>query len=133
MNKYRGTTRRSLKTRTYVNLMNFKCANPDCQSGYDHEGHHIIPLAKGGVDAMWNIICLCKKCHRSLKLHSHYQDIDVELYTWKCMQELARFGFYLDEKEDNFRELLAKAVKIAFGDTLREDVAHIEKITIEKQ
>jgi len=100
------------KTLLYVNLMNFVCSNPDCKGGADIHGHHIIPLKKGGVDALWNIISLCKRCHYTLNLHKNYNDIDVELYTWKCSHELKRFGFYLDEKEPDFKEKLKKAVLI---------------------
>lgn len=113
---------RNGKSVTYVNLMNFICSNPDCANGYNIEGHHIIPIAKGGVDAFWNIISLCRKCHRSLKLHSNYRDIDVELYTWKCSHELSRFGFYLDEKEPDFRDKLKKAVLICHSEELKADI-----------
>jgi len=102
--------KRTAKSQTYVGLMNFICAFPGCISGFNVEGHHIVPISIGGEDAFWNIISLCSKCHRHNKLHSRWMDIDVELYTWKCSAELQRFGFYLDEKKENFKLNLKNAV-----------------------
>lgn len=96
--------------------MNYKCSHPECAYGYDVEGHHIIPLKDGGVDAYWNIIALCKKCHRENNLHSRWQNNEVELFTWKSFHELNRFGFYLDEKEPDFYEKYKKAILTARGD-----------------
>ena len=120
MTIYRKGSTRSDKSVSYVSFMNYVCSNPECDSGFDVEGHHIIPLSKGGADAFWNLISLCKKCHRSLRLHSHYQDIDVELYTWKCNLELNRFGFYLDEKEPDFKEKLKKVILVCHSEEIAE-------------
>jgi hypothetical protein len=122
--------RRSNKSMTYVHLMNFKCSNPECDNCYNIEGHHIVPMGKGGVDAFWNIIALCRKCHRGLRLHSNFSAVDTELYTWKCMHELNRFGFYLDEKEPDFHDKLKRAVLIAHSETLRDNIErHFPLIT----
>lgn len=123
--------RRSNKSKTYVNLMNFRCSNPDCKHGYNVEGHHIIPLSKGGIDAFWNIISLCRRCHRGLGLHHNWQSVDVELYTWKCFHELNRFGFNLDEKEQDFREKLKKAVLMAHSEELHQEVDELFPIGLE--
>ncbi|MBM3701736.1 MAG: HNH endonuclease, partial [Actinobacteria bacterium] len=64
--------KRNEKSITYVNLMNFTCAFPYCESGLNVEGHHIIPLSKGGADAFWNIISLCFDCHRRKGLHRNW-------------------------------------------------------------
>jgi len=37
----------------------------------------------------------------------------VIAFTWKCMAELKRFGFYLDEREPNFQGRLRKAALLS--------------------
>ena len=101
--------KRSNLTRTYVSIMGYVCSHPECNSGLEAEGHHIIPLSKGGPDKFWNLICLCQKCHRHRGLH-HTDDGQTALFTWKCMQESEVLGFYLDENEPEFRENLKKAL-----------------------
>jgi len=101
--------------------MNFSCAHPECVSGLNVEGHHIIPLSRGGPDAFWNIISLCKSCHRGKKLHSRWEKSDIELYTYKCDHELRRFGFFLDEKEPDFRDKLKKAVLVCHNEDRKQN------------
>jgi len=43
-----------------------------CGSKADIEQHHIIPLAAGGTDDYFNLICLCHDCH--MKLHHAIYD-----------------------------------------------------------
>jgi 5-methylcytosine-specific restriction endonuclease McrA len=51
------------------------CEVPTCRAAEDpkrgiyHEVHHIKPLSKGGVTALWNLILLCKRCHD--QRHNH--------------------------------------------------------------
>jgi hypothetical protein len=102
--------RASSKPHNYVSIMNYKCSNPECPSGYDVEGHHIQPLKKGGEDVYWNLVSLCRHCHHSLGLHHRWEEVRTELYVWKSMQELEQLGFCLDEKESDFQEKLTKAI-----------------------
>lgn len=44
-----------------------KPENP--RAGVHHEVHHIIPLSRGGITALWNLILLCKVCHD--RRHKH--------------------------------------------------------------
>lgn len=99
------------KSRTYKWLMNSECSHPECESGLNAEVHHIVPVKDGGPDEYWNFICLCSKCHRSRRLHST-DEHQTALFTWKCMSEADRFGFYLDEKEDGFHNNLREAILI---------------------
>ena len=90
--------RRDNKTVKYLNLIGYECANPKCKSGFNIEGHHIVPLSKGGENKYWNIVGLCLACHRKLEKKSTKR----ELYTMKCMKELMKLGFVLDEQEKDF-------------------------------
>lgn len=51
------------------------CEDPSCRkpenpkAGIHHEVHHIKPLSRGGVTALWNLILLCKMCHD--RRHTH--------------------------------------------------------------
>lgn len=101
------------RTIHYVWLIGYECANPDCKNGMDIEGHHVTPLSKGGADKYWNIISLCRGCHRNNKLHSKYEQDKIKLLTWKCYQELKIFGFCLDENEMDFSNRMLLAMKIA--------------------
>ena len=87
-----------------------KCAHPDCTSGINIEIHHILPKAKGGPDHYWNFISLCRDCHRHKHLHSNHKANDVELFTWKSMQELRLWGFNLDENDVDYYENLKRLV-----------------------
>ena len=102
----------SYKTRLYCRLLDYKCAHPSCESGTNVEGHHIYPLSKGGEDTYWNLISLCFDCHRHKKLHSRWDKIDIELFTWKSLLEAETFGFYLDEKQPDFRTNFRRAIII---------------------
>lgn len=83
-----------------------KCANPSCESESTIEVHHILPMSKGGCDKYWNLISLCRSCHDMKGLHNKHKDWDIELFTWKCYQELSLWGFVLDEQHDDFYENL---------------------------
>lgn len=82
------------------------CAHPDCTSGVGVEVHHILPFSQGGPDQYWNYVSLCRKCHMKNRFHSQHKENDVELYTWKSMQELRLWGFNLDEQSDDYYENL---------------------------
>ena len=51
------------------------------------EVHHIIPLAEGGSDSIYNVVALCPNCHR--KMHhpnnGHYKD-DLQ-FLKECIEE----------------------------------------------
>lgn len=89
--------------------MGYQCANPDCENGTGVQGHHINPFREGGIDAYWNLVSLCHNCHSHVE---RKEDKEI-LFIWKCNQELMRFGFFLDEKEVNFRKNFKKAIEIA--------------------
>lgn len=101
---------RTHKTTLYAEWIGYKCANPECNSGYNIEIHHILPSKSGGTDEYWNFISLCRDCHRRLKLHSKHKDWDIELFTYKCNQELELWGFFLDEKDPKYYENLRKLI-----------------------
>ena len=94
--------RYSYKTRKYGRLMGENCANPSCRSGFNIETHHIVPLITGGKDEYWNMIRLCQDCHRHNFFHSQPDEMDLELFTWKCSQELNYLGYILDDRVDDF-------------------------------
>ena len=54
-----------------------------CRQSLAQEWHHIKPKAKGGTDKEHNLIPLCIKCHRGLKLHSNWEAKSIELLTMK--------------------------------------------------
>ena len=41
----------------------YRCQNPDCGRVGLVEAHHKIPLEKGGVHDLENLICYCPECH----------------------------------------------------------------------
>jgi len=96
-----------MKTINYVKFIKYQCQNPECRHGYNIEGHHIKPKKTGGEDAYWNIIALCRKCHRGNNNHSKWKDRQTILYTYKCMYELEHFGFILDERDKDFLSHIA--------------------------
>ena len=102
-------SKRKLRVTIYTRLLNYTCADPECNSGYDIEAHHIRPLFQGGEDTFWNLISLCSNCHRRKKLHS--EDKMLELYVYKSMHEAKILGFYMDEKEEMFQENYLRALR----------------------
>jgi len=91
------------KIQKYAELCGYKCANPECTSNATVEVHHILPVASGGVDDYWNLICLCKKCHHKWKsiFHTDHRRYDVELFVWKSLQEQGFSKKLLDEEKGN--------------------------------
>jgi 5-methylcytosine-specific restriction endonuclease McrA len=83
-------------------MMNYQCANPDCDSGYNVEGHHITPISCGGDDSYWNLIALCKRCHGKFRKVSRLGTKRLELYVFKSMHELNLHGYTLDEHDEDF-------------------------------
>ena len=91
------------KIQRYAELCRYKCANPECDSNSTVEVHHILPVASGGVDDYWNLICLCKKCHHKWKsiFHTDHKRYDVELFVWKSLQEQGFLEELLEEEKGN--------------------------------
>lgn len=56
------------------------------------EEHHVLPLADGGPDAIYNTVALCPNCHR--KMHVVHAKADVKLLQRKIRQ-------YLENINDN--------------------------------
>ncbi len=102
--------RNTNKTHAYASWMNYTCANPDCECGEEIEVHHIVPIKDDGADQYWNFVSLCRDCHRHNKYHST-DDSHLELYTWKCMQELEIWGFVLDEYDLEYYNNLKTIIK----------------------
>ena len=98
----RSRRKASPKAALYAEFVNWKCANPDCQSGATTQTHHIFPVRVGGTNDYWNFICLCLKCHRSLGFHLKWEESCTTLFVWKSLQELELWGFYLDEQDENY-------------------------------
>jgi hypothetical protein len=109
--------RREHKSVFYAKFVGWKCANPSCGNGSNIESHHIIPINDGGPDNFWNLICLCRKCHRSRHLHGKWRENKITLFTWKTLYELNKWGFVLDEEDenyyDNYKILLSEDRKYA--------------------
>jgi 5-methylcytosine-specific restriction endonuclease McrA len=115
---------KTTKSSLYRRLMTLECSNPSCEHGFDIEAHHINPISKGGDDALWNVLLLCRYCHRSLGFHGlDRKKHKLKLFMWKCRVELRAIGFILDENEPIFKvkfphllETVRKARKFArFG------------------
>jgi predicted HNH restriction endonuclease len=63
--------RKQIKRHRYLKYRGDKCA---LCSNYDGlEVHHIQPQSKGGLDARFNTITLCKNCHKVIS--SYYSAI----------------------------------------------------------
>ena len=102
--------KRNGKMSVYSRMVGYKCSNPDCEHGLDVESHHVFPKKNGGPDEYWNIISLCKHCHRSLHLHSKWEEWALVLFAWKTTLELSLWGFYLDERDPEYYDKLKKAI-----------------------
>lgn len=98
--RYKNT---SYKNAFYRRHLGTHCMNPECGKTFGVDTHHILPLARGGKDEYWNLINLCKACHRKSKKHSQHKEWDVELFTWKSYFELEQLGFVMDERDPNFQ------------------------------
>ena len=104
-----GQKRRTAKMQLYASFVGYQCAHPDCkQTGDQVQVHHILPVKNDGPNEYWNYICLCRKCHLKSRFHKNHPDNDLELFTWKSMQELELWGFTLDEQDPNYYENLKK-------------------------
>ena len=110
---FREKSHKGHKSGTYARLLGHSCAHPECRSGFNVEGHHIQPCSQGGPDAYWNLIALCRKCHRSKGVHSRHREFWNELNYHKCAHELRVLGFFLDENEAGFDEKLKRAFEKA--------------------
>ena len=51
----------------YLQYKDDKCAV--CHKEQLLEVHHIIPQNKGGVDARFNLVTLCKDCHQTISTY----------------------------------------------------------------
>jgi hypothetical protein len=109
------SSRNKYLTVRYVELMGYRCANPDCESGFGVEGHHITPIGKGGDDLYWNIVSLCSNCHDMKGLHSSFEAWKTKLFAWKVELELKVLGFVMDEQEPDFRSKCIKKMKELAG------------------
>jgi len=88
-----------------------QCCNPDCSFGYGLETHHIIPIAKDGLDEFVNYIILCAGCHKIRGIHSRYSKTQIELLTYKFYIEKMRFGCCSDDVDyEVFKGILKKYV-----------------------
>lgn len=89
------------KTSRYVERLGYTCANPDCESGFSVEAHHVTPVKNGGEDAYWNLVALCHECHRN-RYHLHSvlsEDHRAMLFQWKTAHEKRLLGHFLDEMD----------------------------------
>ena len=97
--------RRGLE-RAYIAKVGAVCANPECESGYDVEAHHVIPIKHGEIyDRYWNLVPLCWRCHRMKGLHRRGFNRDAELFTWKCMHEMSVLGYVLDDEQEKWARI----------------------------
>jgi len=63
--------KRQIVNHRYLRYKGDKCAL--CFIKESLEVHHIMPQCKGGLDARFNVITLCKKCHKTVT--SYYRAI----------------------------------------------------------
>lgn len=64
------------------------------------ESHHIITLANGGPDAIYNTVAICPNCHRRMHVLSKKEDIE------KLQKVLFRY-LLTDEDKENLRKFEA--------------------------
>lgn len=51
-----------------------------CGDAADHlQTHHIIPIRAGGTNGEWNLMALCRACHRRVDHYTYAQIVDVVL------------------------------------------------------
>ncbi len=90
-----------------------KCFMIDCNFGYGSEVHHIQPLSRGGTNNFSNLIILCKVCHNINKLHSKWEEREVELLTLKFYHELEVLGFTSDCSDEEFLKKVAESKAVS--------------------
>jgi len=106
------------KASVYADIMDYKCANPNCKSGKKVEAHHIVPVYWNGLDKYVNMITLCRKCHRSRKFYKKLhkkptKEQQIELLTWKFYLEQKILGFTSDTVSDRGFTIKAQRLKEA--------------------
>ena len=67
-------------------------------SPYMFDSHHIILLAKGGIDNIYNTVCLCPGCHRK----AHYELENDQTETQNILFEIVRK--HLEEENPEYIE-----------------------------
>lgn len=77
-------------TQQIISLDLNKCRRKGCRIKSNLEVHHIIPRSQGGPDDEWNLITLCRECHRAITENK------VSDYT--LLTELKGKGFFRWEK-----------------------------------
>lgn len=79
------------KNRSRDNEGNFCCemCNAKNFESYSFDCHHMIPLANGGIDNIYNTVCLCPNCHRYVhsKKITLYQRYNLFLKIRKHLEE----------------------------------------------
>jgi 5-methylcytosine-specific restriction endonuclease McrA len=90
--------RKSWIAKNYLKLINYKCAYPGCPFAAV-EIHHIIPISKGGLDEIRNMVSLCWMHHRQNINHIHkdYEKHEISLATMKHMLEFQEVGHIIDK------------------------------------
>jgi len=58
-----------------------------------------VPLSRGGLDEVQNFVVLCWSHHRGRGMHRDFDQVEIELATYKHIAELDRFGFVIDTRE----------------------------------
>ena len=109
------------KDRTYSKAVRYKrifnrCLNPNCEGLSPLEAHHIIPITHGGEDSYCNFITLCRKCHKSLRVHGFEAEIQIVLFKYKLNAEYQLFSATscaIGEKK--FSSMLGKEIKARYS------------------
>jgi 5-methylcytosine-specific restriction endonuclease McrA len=117
----------SYKKSVYASTLYYDCSNPFCKDGLDPEVHHIIPLSRGGMDRYYNYVVLCRHCHRSSGVHSHWEFMLPILNSWKTNQELKVLGFVLEEGSAKYHKNVLRLISTEPYEIKKEIIIHRSK------
>ena len=108
------------KLRTMDENMAIKCemCGDESLDTRSFDSHHIIPLSKGGIDNVYNTVCLCGKCHKKIhgKIPFTYEQ------KWKMLMNVRKnieksTPFYLK----NFDRLFNPNYNAIYNNNLSEE------------
>ena len=69
-----------------------------CGSKNDLNAHHVIPHSEGGPTAVWNLVMLCKRCHKVIP--------DIQYTVYQNSAEVAATEDLLDKVRERVNHVL---------------------------